>query len=71
MPPQLKQMDGWDEASGDVERITNQPFSFVNADALGIFIEGGVHVFLNNAASVAFNEPILRSLDSPQVTEFY
>lgn len=60
---------GWRE---DEDRLRTGDPEFPSADELGDFIEQGIHNnFLHGAAGANFEEPIVRSLHSPQSTLFY
>jgi len=63
---------GWNATRAAQEaRITTNNSPFATADALGTYIEGGIHGWLHSAAAVAFNEPVVANLHSPQSTYFY
>jgi hypothetical protein len=75
IPPELKTpAAGWNTtwAQHETHITTNTP-PFPTADALGIFIETGIHNnFLHNAAGTVYNEPLLfNPMTSPQSTHFY
>src|SRR5215217_173575 len=72
IPSLLKQSAlGWNSSRIAEEARINDPSSFASEDALGIFIENGIHGWLHSAAANAFNEPILFTLHSNENTHFY
>lgn len=65
-------MRGWNNTLSTQEnRIVGNPTSFASVDALGEYIEGGIHNYLHNAGATIFNEPVLASFHSPQSSFFY
>jgi hypothetical protein len=75
IPPELKTpAAGWNSTwAGQETQITTNTPPFATADALGIFIETGIHNnFLHNAAGTVYNEPLLfNPMTSPESTHFY
>ncbi|UJP04700.1 MAG: PPC domain-containing protein [Nitrosomonas sp.] len=63
---------GWNSTFAAQENriITNNP-SFSSEDALGAYIEGGIHGWIHPAVATAFNEPVVANFHSPQSTYFY
>jgi len=56
----------------DNDRLETDIPNFISDDDLGTFIELGIHNnFIHGAASVAYSEPVVRSLHSPNSTYFY
>ena len=53
------------------QRLTTNVPPFPSADALGQYIEGGIHNWIHGATANAFNEPIVAGFHSPQSTFFY
>src|SRR6266478_1632235 len=75
IPPELKTAAaGWSTtwAAQETHITTNSP-AFPTSDALGIFIETGIHNnFLHSAAGIVYNEPLLfNPMTSPMSTHFY
>lgn len=74
IPAALKDpaVTGWNSTRAAQENriITNNP-PFSSEDALGTYIEGGIHGWIHPATADAFNEPIVANLHSPQSTYFY
>src|SRR5579863_9438859 len=69
LDPQFVWSQNW--ANQEI-RIEKNPLSFQTADALGMYIEWGLHAFLHNASAIAFNEPILADpTTAPSSTYFY
>jgi hypothetical protein len=63
---------GWDSTlAAQEQRIQGNNPPFASADALGDYIEFGIHGWLHNAAATVFNEPMLRNFHSPTSTYFY
>ena len=74
VPGALKQASlGWTATwSADEARLASGTPDFASADALGTFIEVGIHnQFLHGAAADNFNESTLNGFHSPQSTLFY
>jgi hypothetical protein len=73
VPAELKDPAlGWDTTLASAEnRLTNDLFSFASADALGQFVEGGLHGFLHGAAARHYHDPVVGTVHSPASTLFY
>lgn len=72
IPQALKQTSQWSSQATQQETLLADPrANFTNADALGRFIENGIHNVLHNASAEAFGEGILTDLHSPQSTYFH
>ena len=74
VPQQLRQSNfGWNtQWENDALRLHTVSPPFPNEDALGIFIETGIHNnFLHSATAAWSGEAIIGNLHSPQSTYFY
>lgn len=72
VPPELQADSDWPTWTGDAARLDSDSPDFGSADELGTFIEIGIHNnFLHGASAVAFNEPQVQTLHSPQSSIFY
>ncbi len=71
LPPEIKSRENATWQAADLRVSSNSP-AFGTADAMGIFIEGGIHdQFLHSAAAAAYSEPILTTFSSLESTHFY
>ena len=71
LPAEIKSQENATWQAADLRVTSNNP-AFGTADAMGIFIEGGIHnQFLHSAAAAAYGEPILNTFSSLQSTHFY
>ena len=72
MPFELQQNSDWHNWKSDYNHLQFAPFTFADDDALGTFIELGIHNnFMHDAAGLAFNDDEIVTLHSPQSTLFY
>jgi len=74
VPNVLKQVSlGWTATwAADATRLETGSPDFATADALGTFIEVGIHnQFLHGASATNFGEPSLNGFHSPQSSYFY
>jgi uncharacterized protein YaeQ len=74
VPAELKASElGWNARwAADELRLLALAPGFPTSDALGIFIETGIHnSFLHTATAAHFSEPIVKSFHSPSSTYFY
>ena len=71
-PLKVPAVTNWNASLATQEQriISNAP-PFQSADALGTYIEGGIHNWIHGATASAFNEPIVAGFHSPQSTYFY
>lgn len=53
----------------NINRLNLQAFDTL--DDFGIFLESGVHILLHDRAAGVYNEPILRSFESPRSSYFW
>jgi hypothetical protein len=71
LPPEIKSQENATWQAADLRVTSNSP-TFGTADAMGIFIEGGIHdQFLHSAAAAAYGESILTTFSSLESTYFY
>jgi hypothetical protein len=73
IPPELRNPSvGWSPvlSQQEIHITTNNP-PFASADDLGTFIEVGIHSWIHGATALAFNEPVVGTLHSPESTYFY
>lgn len=70
-PPNTMQVAWSANRAAQEARIVNNNPAFADADDLGIFIETTIHNWIHGATAVAFNEPSVADLHSPQSTYFY
>jgi hypothetical protein len=73
VPAELQKTEyGWLEFADDAARLDSGSPDFASADQLGTYIELGIHNnFLHGAAAAEYGEPVLASLHSPHITQFY
>ena len=73
VPPQVKQGAlGWNaNLAGQEQRIASDSPPFASADALGMYIENGIHNWIHGAVASAFSEPLVGGFHSPGSTLFY
>lgn len=72
VPSELQALGDWSTWAGDAARLDSGSPDFLSADELGTFIEVGIHNnFLHGGSAIAFNEPEVATLHSPQVSTFY
>jgi hypothetical protein len=63
---------GWTAALAAQEsRIVSNNPPFASEDALGTFIESGIHAWIHGGTALAFNEPTVAGFHSPLSTYFY
>jgi tRNA pseudouridine-54 N-methylase len=63
---------GWNQnLAAQEQRITTNRPSFGSADALGQFVESGIHNWIHGAVAQAFGEPMVGTFHSPRSTLFY
>lgn len=73
LPSQVKAPAvGWNpNLAAQEQRITTNSPPFTSADALGQFVENGIHNWVHGATATAFQDESVRSLHSVQSTYFY
>lgn len=64
-------MLGWNSQLASDEAQLQDMSNFSTLDDLGRFLEWGLHGWLHNASSGMWNEPVLRSFESPRSTYFW
>jgi hypothetical protein len=72
VPAALQADPEWPLWAADAGRLDSGTPDFATADALGTFIEVGIHnQFIHGAAATAFMEPLVQTFHSPLSTYFY
>lgn len=69
-------LEPWSEIPSELNLIYPKfnppnPRSFDTLDGFGIFLEDGVHGILHDKAALVYDEPILRTLESPRSSYFW